>query len=154
MVILTKKGGAFMNIIFKRTVCILLTVCFCFFALTSCSGGIGREKAKDTFEEFFRAVKNDDFEKAEGYLHPSHPGMLEIIFYAFENTEGIDFQESIVIERYSNFSSAYYDSAVDGSRYSLVAKARVSDVPVTIECVMVDNEEGYGVYSFNVYKIK
>ena len=129
-----------------------MVVCLAASMLGSCSAKIERADAKEIFEDFFRAIKAEDYEKAEGYLHPDHLGALESIFSAIELKDNIDFQESIVIERYTSYSSSYYDSEYDGATFTLVANARVSEIPVVIELCVVDNDDGRGVYYFLVSK--
>ena len=135
-----------------KIICFGIVVCLVFSMLCSCETKIKRTDAKAIFEDFFRAIKAEDYEKAEGYLHPDHQGALESSFSAIELSEKIDFQESIVIERYTSFSSSYYDSEYDGAKFTLVANARVSEVPVVIELTVVDNDDGRGVYHFLVSK--
>ena len=136
-----------------RGVCAMLVICLALPTLCSCGVNEAKSESKAIFEDFFRAIKAEDYDKAEEYLHPDLPilavmGQVLII----EERENIDFQSQIVIHRYPSFSSSYYDSSVDGSKRELTADATIGDVTVTMEIVIVDNDEGYGIYSFDVYE--
>ena len=78
----------------RKIICVVMVVCLAASMLGSCSAKIKRADAKEIFEDFFRAIKAEDYEKAEGYLHPDHLGALESIFSAIELKDNIDFQES------------------------------------------------------------
>ncbi len=136
-----------MNI--KKRLSILLIGIF-IVLLASCSGGIDRDEAKVFIGNFLEAVETEDYAKAETFLHPERPADLEAFFTGVENKENIDFQAGITIEKYTGYSSSYYDSTVGGSTCKLTMKAKVgeSDVKMTIE--IVQNDNGYGIYNFNI----
>ncbi len=136
----------------NRIVCLALVICFLAAVLCSCGDRLKIVDAKKTFVEFLEAVESEDYEGAEEYLHPSYPGVLDLVFEMIEIREGIDFQKSIDIEKFSSISYSYYDSKYGGSQCSFEVKAKVSDVPVIMEVTVVDNDSGYGVYDFVIYK--
>jgi hypothetical protein len=136
----------------NRIVCLVLVICLFAAVLCSCGDRLKNVDAKKTFAEFLEAVESEDYEEAEEYLHPSYPGVLDLVFEMIEIREGIDFQKSIDIEKFSSTSYSYYDSKYDGSQCSFKVKAKVSGVAVIIEATVVDNDSGYGVYDFVVYK--
>lgn len=136
----------------KRIICLSVIVCLLAAALCSCGDRMKMADAKKTFVEFLEAVESEDYEGAEEYLHPDYPGVLDLVFEMIEVREGIDFQKSIDIEKFSGTSYSYYDSKYDGSQCSFKVKAKVSGVAVIIEATVVDNDSGYGVYDFVVYK--
>lgn len=131
-----------------------LIIALCLFSLiifTGCSGGISRDDAKAHINGFFDAVEASDFEKAETFLHPERPADLEEFFDTMKNDEQLDFT-SFEITKYTGFSSAYYDSSVGGSTYKLRFNADVGDVSTSIEIEIVKNDNGYGIYNFNIDK--
>jgi len=72
---------------------------------------------------------------------------MEAFFLQVEQEESMDFQEGIEIERYTGFSTSWYDSSVDGSRYELSMRAKVGDKTVSFTVEVVRNEDGYGIYN-------
>lgn len=129
---------------------LLITVIMCIIALPSCSGGIKRETAKATVNNFFDAVVAEDYDKAEALLHSDRPADLEEFFEHVEESEGLDFQSGIEIEKYTGFSSSFYDSEVGGSRYELTMKTKVGDKGVTFSIEVVENDAGYGIYNIDL----
>ena len=56
----------------------------------------------------------------------------------------------IKIEKYTNFSSSMYNSTVDGSTYELSMKTKVGEQEVKFTIEIVKNDEGYGIYNFDI----
>ena len=138
-----------MTSILKKAI-LLSICCLILCSAVSCSGGISGSEAKETVANFLEAVENGDFEKAEELLHPDRPVHLEKFFDNVESKEGLDFQAGIEIEKYTGFSSSYYDSTVDGSTYGLTMKATVGGKNTTIFVELVKNDNGYGIYNFEI----
>ena len=137
----------------KKTVRILniaMLCVICALSLVSCSGGIKRDEAKAFISEFLEAVESGDFEKAGTYQHPERGADLESFFLSIEEAEGIDFQAGIEIEKYTNFSSALYDTTVGGSTYELTMRTKVGDNTVKFMIELVKNEHGYGIYNLDI----
>lgn len=118
--------------------------------LASCSGGIDREEAKAFIGNFLEAVEAEDYEKAKTFLHPERPADLEAFFTGVEDREDIDFQAGITVEKYTGYSSSYYDSTVGGSTCELTMKAKVGEADVKITVEIVQNDNGYGIYNLNI----
>lgn len=118
--------------------------------LVSCSGGIKGDVAKATINDFFDAVVAEDYDKAEALLHSNRPADLEEFFEHVEESEGLDFQAGIEIEKYTGFSSSFYDSEVGGSRYELTMKTKVGAKSVTFVIEVVGNDSGYGIYNIDL----
>lgn len=114
----------------------------------SCSGGIDKDSAKLFIGDFLEVVSSGDFETAESYLHPDCLIDLEKVLDRMENEENVDFQEGITVERYVGFSSSYYDSSVDGSRYALTMKVLVGYKAMTVTVTVAQNGNGYGIWAF------
>ncbi len=138
-----------MKCIFKKLSAITVA-CLLVFSLISCGNGINGDEAKAHINEFLAAVAAEDYDKAESLLHPERPKDLKAFFSTIEKEEHIDFQSGIEIEKYTGFSSTYYDSRVDGSRYELTMRTRVGTDEVTFTIEIVSNEIGYGIYSINI----
>lgn len=83
-------------------------------SLSACSGGIDGEEARTYVSDFFDTVETGDYAAAAAFLHPERPADLEAFFQGLESQEGLDFS-NIVIDKYTGFSSSYYDSTVKGA---------------------------------------
>ena len=118
--------------------------------LSGCSGGIKGDEAKAHINKFLEAVEAGDYELAESYLHPESPADLQIFFEALKAEEAIDFSLGTEIVKYTGFSSSYYDSTVNGSAYELEFDAEIGKREVEIEIEIVSNDNGYGIYNFDI----
>ena len=136
-----------MKHLFRRTI-IALIACLCCFSFASCGNGIKGSEAKTTINDFFAAVSVEDYEKAEGLLHPDRPADLKDFFTYAETEKGLDFQKGVEIEQYTGFSTALYDGSVGGSTYELTMQARIGDKQVEFKIELVKNKNGYGIYNF------
>ena len=132
----------------KKVASVFLILMFVF-SLSACSGGISGDEAKSHINGFFEKVSSEDYEAAEGFLHPERPADLQEFFVSLENEKNIDFS-SINIEKYTGFRSSFYDSSVDGSAYSLTMEIAVSDKIVQMEIEIVKNDAGYGIYNLDI----
>ena len=119
-------------------------------SLISCGDRVKKSEAKETTEAFLNAVAGGDFESAKTYLHPEKPIDVEKYFNSIEERAGVDFQAGIELKRYTNFSSAVYESEVDGSEYELEANLIVDGVAFELDIEIVRNDLGYGIYSFEI----
>lgn len=133
-----------------RNVLILMLCLFSIFSLASCSEGISGDEAKAFINDFFAAIVAENYEKAETFLHPERPADLETFLLGIEEVMDVDFQKGIEIERYTGFSSAYYDSTVGGSTYELTMRTKVGENTVVCTIEIVRNESGYGIYNLDL----
>ena len=133
-----------------KTMLIATICCLSILALVSCGGGIKGDEAKVLINDFFAAVVEEDYEKAETFLHPERPGDLEEFFLNIEDKENVHFEAGITVEKYTGFSASYYDSTVGGSTYELTMRAKVGEQAVQFIIEIVKNEAGYGIYNLNV----
>lgn len=133
-----------------RILSVLMIVCLCALPLSACEGGIKGDEAKAFINDFFAAIVAEDYETAEGMLHPQRPADLKAFLQTVEEKEGVDFQNGIEIERYTGFSSSYYDSTVDGSTYELTMRTKVGEKTVRFVVEIVKNDAGYGIYNLNI----
>lgn len=138
-----------MKRIFRMIVAIMIA-CLFVSSLVSCGNGIKGDDAKVFINDFFAAIVAEDYDKAEGFLHPERPADLEPFLQNVEKQANVDFQAGIVIEKYTGFSSSLYDSSVDGSTYELIMRAKVGDKQVRFTIEIVKNEIGYGIYNFDI----
>lgn len=126
-------------------------ICFsCIISLVSCKGGIKTDEAKSFISDFFDAVEAAEYDRAMTFLHPERPTELEPFFQGIENETGVDFQQGIEVERYTNFRYAYYDSTVDGSAYESTIRTDVGGHTVIFTVEIVQNDNGYGIYNLDV----
>lgn len=133
-----------------HSVTFMLILCSSIFLLSSCKGGIQSSEAKAHINEFFTAIVDEDYSKAETLLHPERPAELESFFLSIEEEKGVDFQEGIEIEKYTGFSSSFYDSTVNGSTYELTMQTKVGEKTIVFTIEIVKNEAGYGIYNLDL----
>lgn len=138
-----------MKKVFKNAL-ILTLCCLCTFVFASCSGGISGDEAKAFINDFFAAIVAEDYDKAETFLHPDRPADLEEFLLNIEKTANLDFQAGIEVEKYTGFSSSYYDSTVGGSTYELTMRTKVGENTVACTIEIVRNESGYGIYNLDL----
>jgi hypothetical protein len=136
--------------IIRITVTLILAIAIIPSALVACKGGIDKDSAKTFIEDFLEVMATGDYEVAESYLHPDCLVDLEKLAEKLKNNENIDLGEGITVEKYTGFSSAYYDSKVGGSRYALAMRVSVGDNNATFTVEVVQNGGGYGIYSFEI----
>lgn len=138
-----------MKDLLKKALAIII-MSLCIISLASCKSGIKGDEAKALINDFFDAIVDEDYDKAESLLHPDRPADLETFLLNVEKEEDIDFQSGIKIEKYTGFSTSLYDSTVDGSTYELTMRTKVGDKKVTFTIEIVSNEKGYGIYNFDL----
>ena len=138
-----------MNRLF-RNILLVSIACLFVFSFVSCGNGIKGDEAKAFIRDFFAAIVAEDYDKAEGFLHPDRPADLETFLLNVEKETNVDFQAGIEIEKYTGFSSSLYDSTVDGSTYALTMRTKVGDKKVTFTIELVKNEAGYGIYNLDL----
>ncbi len=124
--------------------------CLSILMFSSCSGGIDKDEAKDFINNFFREVVAENYENAETFLHPERPADLKSYFLNVENNTDLDFQDGIIIERYTGYSSTYYDSTVSGSTLELIIRVKIGDNSADFTIELVKNKAGYGIYNLNI----
>ena len=138
-----------MKHVFKKILAITIT-CVFVCSLASCGNGIKGDEAKAYINDFFAAIVAEDYDKAESFLHPERPADLEVLLLNVEQEENVDFQAGIEIEKYTGFSTAMYDSKVNGSTYELTMRTKVGDKTVKFTIEIVKNENGYGIYNLDL----
>ena len=133
-----------------RNILLVSMACLCVFSFVSCGNGIKGDEAKAFINDFFVAIVDEDYDKAESFLHPERPADLKTFLLNVEKEENIDFQAGIEIEKYTGFSSSLYDTSVAGSTYELTMRTKVGDNKVTFTIEIVSNENGYGIYNLDL----
>ncbi|MBQ9785396.1 MAG: hypothetical protein IJW29_07835 [Clostridia bacterium] len=126
---------------------LILVLCL---SLVGCANAIKADEAKAHIKEFLGKVEEGDFTAAAEYLHPDRPADLEAFFAEIEADWGVDFQSGIEIVKYTGFSTALYDSAVDGAAFSLTFTVKVSGKSATMEIELVRNDAGFGIYNLDI----
>ena len=132
----------------KKLFCLLAIVVLTL-SLSACSGGIDGDTAREHVNDFFGAVKEDDYEKAETFLHPERSKDIGEFFEKIEQEEEIDFS-NIKSIKYTGFTSSFYDSSIDGSAYTLNAVLTVGSKQVEAEVEIVQNDKGFGIYNLDI----
>ena len=134
----------------KHILALMMAVAMMMLTVGCAENRVTRDEAKETTQSFLTAVSQGDFERARSYMHPQWLGNLEGYFNGKETALGIDFQKGIEVTKYTNFSSALYDSDVDGSEYELEAWLTVDGAPLELEIEIVRNDQGYGIYTLEI----
>lgn len=137
----------------------LICIFFILSCLSSCSIfrelKEGLDEAFVLIEDFCYALANDDIESAKGFLHldstPSKDNLSTFILN-LEQTHQIDFSDGVVFKRRAASRSAYYDSSYDGTVHEVEYKIVIGGVSVDLFFTIVDNNMGYGIYSFGIEK--
>ena len=111
---------------------------------------VSRDEAKEQASKLVNAVSSGSFDEAEKLLHPNRQIDIEALFARKETEYNVDFQSGIEIVRYTGFSSALYDSEVDGSEYELEMNVSVSGRTLELTVDVVRNEQGFGIYEIDI----
>ena len=129
----------------KKLISLLVVIFIVSLSLFSCIDG---EKAREDAVDFLSALEDEDYESARALLHPDFKIDMEKEISALEKQEGIDFSEGIDVYKFTGFSSAHYDSQVDGSLYETTVNIAVGGKKGSLTVTLVDNDKGYGIYNF------
>lgn len=132
-----------------KSMAFMLIILVAVFSFIGCSGKISDDEAKEHIRGFLDAIEAEEYDTASDFLHPERPADLKSFFEGLENAKGLDFS-AIEITDYTGFSYTYYDSSVKGSTYSLNINAKASDKEIKMEIEIVENDNGYGIYNFDI----
>jgi hypothetical protein len=135
--------------IIKKTAALIAALCILVCALTSCDASVDG-KVKRFVNDFFAEVEAGNYEEAETYLHPMLPADLAMYFGDMESKEGIDFQDGIKIERYISYTDMSFDTSLNANVCELKIRTKVSGVGIRFNIGIMENADGYGIYSFKV----
>ena len=133
-----------------RIFSLLLIFSLCLFAFAACSGGIDRSDAEFFVEEFFSAVAAEDDALAQSYLHPDCEGALSSFLANLASQSGADFSDGITVSRRTGFQYSFYNSAVDGSQYTMHLETKIGEKTLDLSVTVVQNDAGYGIYDLTV----
>ena len=115
----------------------------------------GLKKAIDLAEDFAEELSEEDFAEAIEYLHPDCNMSLSA-FSSFINSKeeslGVDFSQGVTLEGRVSMRNALHDSDYGGSVYEFEYRASIGEKSVYALFVIVDNEQGYGIYNFDLAK--
>jgi hypothetical protein len=129
----------------------LILVCFMLLPLlVSC--GIDLSDGKDHVKGFFAAISDEDFEKAEEFLHPKMELEVELktLFEGMENTWDVELENGITVEKFTGFKTTVHSTEVDGSILTLSMNLTIDSKSTTADVTMVENDDGFGIYSINI----
>lgn len=133
----------------RHFLALILVLILCL-SLVGCANAIKADEAKAHVKGFLGKIEAGDFTAAAKDLHPDRPADLEQFFSELEGELGVDFQSGIKIVRYTGFSTALYDSTVDGAAYTLKFDAKVSGKTLAMEIELVRNDAGFGIYNLDI----
>ncbi|MBQ8146664.1 MAG: hypothetical protein IJ039_07755 [Clostridia bacterium] len=133
------------KLILSLMLALILTLSF-----VSCADRVTRDEAKDQVNSLLNAVEESDFDNAAKLLHPNREFDIEGLFTRAETEYSVDFQSGIEIKRYTGFSSALYESEVDGSEYELEMDITVSGRVLELTVDIVRNDSGFGIYEIDI----
>lgn len=143
----------------KKILVIVLVVCM--FNLAGCNIIFGTlndlekeyDKSVDFAKQFCLTLSNDDFEASKEYLHPSSSpskdGLSKFVS-KMEETNEIDFSNGIEIKNVEFKRMGAYIPEYRGSIYNFTFELSVSNKVINMFFLVVDNDEGYGVFYFGV----
>ena len=134
----------------KQIISALLVIVFTLSLLGCTENKVTRDEAREQANLLVNAVSSGNFSYARELLHPSLSINIEEYFNTNEEKYGVDFQSGITVERYTNFSSALYDSDVKGSEYELDIDISVSGKTLELTIDVVRNEQGFGIYEIEI----
>lgn len=134
----------------KHIISVLLILVFALFMFGCSENKVSKNEAKEQASALVNAVSAGNFADAEKLLHPSRQIDLEAYFNREEAEENVDFQSGIEIVKYTGFSSALYDSEVDGSEYELEMNISVSGKTLELKVDVVRNDQGFGIYEIDI----
>ena len=135
-----------------RIIALALCVMLVLPALASCKGGVKLSEAKELAAQFVTLLGDGEYEEAEALLHPSRPADLAQFAEAIEADGGIVFGDGAEIERFTNFSTALYESEVGGALCSLSFTGTAGGDEIHGSIEIVRNGDGYGIYNFTIAK--
>ena len=124
-------------------------------SLTSCSGDVSRDEAKEVTAAYFAAMATEQYGEAAALFHPATSMTVEHMESTADTlrTElGANFTEGVTIEGYIGMRSAYYDSNFGGSVFELTMEVMVGDKALTVTTEVVRTDEGYGIWNVHYSK--
>lgn len=118
---------------------------------TVCLSSCNFDKAQAYGNEFCYALAESD-DVAKKYLHPAsklNGEEFEKFIAMLEQFNEIDFLEGLEIID-SSFTSSAWGVVWDGYKYEYTYEIFVSDKTIMMFCVILDDSQGYGIYSFGI----
>ena len=113
----------------------------------------GLEEAKLIVEEFCKELDNENYGNAKSYLHENaYIKQSEFNTYvnSIESENGFAFIDGIVLKKCVGVESTYYNSSYDGSVNELTYSCIIGGKSVYMFFVIIDNDNGQGIYSFGI----
>ena len=138
----------------KKIVAIILALC------ALCLAGCGKilelqqelEEMAALTEKFSAALSSNDAEKLEECIHPDakiDEEKLSAIIEEFEQSEGVDFTQGVVLDRVGDFEIAN-DSELEGNVYKVTCELVVGGVPVSVVLTILNDDSACGLYDFEI----
>ena len=127
-----------------KIITILLLV-ICCFILIACDNEF-IEKGKEDICEVLELVEQGHFDLAQRYVHPDKSINIEGFFNSLEQTENVDFQSGIEIDKIKNYSYSSWNSDVDGKEYRIKMHVNVNEKDIYFTISVGENDNGYGIW--------
>ena len=138
----------------KKIVAIILVLCaFCF---TGCGKIMAfKQEVEDVTEltnKFSSALSSGDPEEVKECVHPDakidQDKILETV-EEFEAANDVDFSQGVTLESVGDLERRT-DSELGGNTYNVTCELNVGGVPVEVLIVVVNNDNGCGIYDFEI----
>lgn len=126
---------------------LLVSLCGCKFIKES------SEYTRNTTEEFFSYISQNDYFNAKNLLHPdSYPSKDTLEFYilGIEGSYDIDFSDGVIIKSSKEFSFTGYTSEFGGSTYEVTYSVTISGKKLDLYVFLLKNDNGNGIYRFTL----
>ncbi len=140
----------------KRLVSLLLA--FSLFCLTSCADGISVKKASALISETLQFIHDKNYSAAGVNFHPSVSAdagqsieaVLQEWVIDLREHYGFDLSQKITDIKTTGFHLSLYTTAVRGSYCELNLSLKIGGKNASMTAAVVQNGEGYGIYSFYI----
>ncbi len=128
----------------------------CAVVLSAVSCALDREDATELMEDFFEAIEERNYEKAERLLHPDYPHDLAADFAKLEERFGIPLNSAFDIDEDTPAKRVSYSEVTDipGATYmrtyELPFDAGLHGNKIEISATVLKNDNGYGICNFTI----
>lgn len=139
----------------KRIIAICCMLIMLASVLVSCGKGISVKETKEQTKLFIEALIDQDIAEAAGFFHPDTGITTEDDLNDFLQQlqdAGIVLSGEITEFKVYGFSTSYYSSEYKGSGCQIEATVAIGDSKYTVKSLLVRNDNGYGLYNFNIEK--
>jgi len=126
---------------------LIIACCLC---LVACDNEYIK-KAKNDIATMFDYVEQGRFVLAQDLVHPNSDVKIRSFFTSLEQTENVDFQSGIEIERYKSYSYSQWNSEAKGTEFKAKMSVKVSGKRINFIISVAENDGGYGIWHLSTY---